>query len=294
MTKRYLGILLLFFGLGSAQAGTIMFEGYYRFEHDGKPIGYSILRYEFDPNTQVFESKSFVRAKLGDQVIQESIVAKSTNKFKPIAYQYTSQVGEEFSAIDATFKGEVMTVTYTNKQKPRTETSRIPKGTFLSSFLPYLLLQRDLKVGSNFKYSAVAEEDGASYNGKAMLESKDVSSGYVTFNILNRFKNEEFVSKMGIIQDPQTGKSVRGEVFSTNSPSKKLTTRLVASASIATEGQVVPNTTLLKIFGTIPTGKINLVATPNNTAAPTSKAPDFIPPTTPVEIKPTTPKKTGP
>ena len=65
------------------------------------------------------------------------------------------------------------TVTTDGKKNVRTEESKIPKGTFLSSFLVYILLQKKLVLNDAFKYSAVAEEDGGSYWGKSWLESRE-------------------------------------------------------------------------------------------------------------------------
>ena len=271
MTNHLFGILLLFFSPGPLFAGEIMFEGYYRVELQGKQIGYTILRYEFEPKTSIFEAKSFLRVKFGDKIVQESTKAKATDKFKPISYQYTSQVGDEIHAVDATFSGEVMKTTFSDGKKVRTENSKIPKGTFLSSFLPYLMLQQKLEIGQNFQYSAVAEEDGASYAGKAMMQSKEVKPGYELFTVLNRFKGEEFISKMAIVKDGKGEKNVKGEVFGTLSPAKNLSTRLMGSAALATEGQVVPNKILLTVFGGIPSGKINMVAEPAVIPTPVPK-----------------------
>ncbi len=282
MTKRLFGILLLCFSpVTLVHAGEIMFEGYYRVELENKPIGYTILRYEFDAASNSFEAKSFLRVKFGDKIVQESTKAKATNKFKPLAYQYTSQVGDEMKMIDVTFNGEVMTAKISDGKKVRTEVSKIPKGTFLSSFLPYLMLQKKLELNENFVYSAVAEEDAGSFNGKAWLQAKESKPGYDVFTVVNQFKNEKFISKMAIVKDAATGKNVKGEVIATSSPTKNLSTRLVASAALATEGQIVPNKTLLAVFGNVPTGKVNMVATPSGTTGGSSLPPE---PTTPPDV----------
>jgi hypothetical protein len=304
MILRVLPFLFLCFGLVtgpvSADAGEIMFEGYYRIELQGKPIGYAIHRFEFDNKNKIFESKSFLRAKFGDKLVQESTVSKCTDKFKPISYNYTSQFGESMKGVDATFKGEVMTAAINDGKVVRTETSKIPKGTFLSSFLPYLLLQRTLEINDNFQYSAIAEEDAASYTGRVLMQSREGKPGYDTFTILNRFKGEEFVSKMAIVKDPKTKKNVKGEVLATNSPAKGISTHLVATPNQATEGQVVPNQTLLKIFGNIPTGKVNLVTNPASVAPKVvnvEPGPKIIPtpvPPTEEEPKVKTQPKSGP
>lgn len=264
MIYRLFGILILFFSPVSGFCADIMFEGYYRIELQNKLIGYTILRYEFDPKTNTFQSLSFLRAKFGDKTVQESLKAKATDKFKPISYQYTSQVGDALKAIDASFNGDIMKLKISDGKKMKEETYKNPKGTFLSTFLPFLLMLKKLEVNSPpFAYSAVAEEDGGSYNGKAMLQSKETKAGYDIFTIVNKFKGEEFYSKMAIVHDPKNpAKNIKGEVFSTNSPAKNISTRLVPAASQATEGQMVPNKTLLSIFGAMPTGKINLIAAP--------------------------------
>jgi len=265
MLIRLFGILLLTFSPVTLFASEIMFEGYYKIELEGKQIGYAIQRYAFDPKSSTFESTEFHRIKLGNEVIQETVKGKSTDKFHPISYQYTGQVGDKLKMIDTTFKGEVMTSKITENGKMRTQTSKIPKKTFLASFLPYLLIMQDLKVNDSFKYSAVAEEDGNSYDGRAFLQAKEPKPGMDVFTILNKFKGDEFISKMAVMKDVKSGKNVKGEVLSTSAPAKNLSTKLMASANQATEGQLVNNKVLLTAFGDVPTGKVNIVATPANT-----------------------------
>lgn len=277
MTVRLMAFLFLFFGLahGSAYGADIMFEGYYRLELQKKHVGYAIQRYEFDPKTKTFFSKSFLRAKLGDEIIQESVVAKCSDKFKPLAFQYTSQVGAKAKTVDATFKGLIMTVRITDGKEIKNETSKLPEGTFLSSFLPYMMLKGNskeadtrLKMGDNFKYSAIAEEEGSSYNGSAAIIGKEPKPGYDTYTIKNRFKGEDFISKMAIVHDDKAKRNIKGEVLSTNSPAKGLSTHLVATAVQATEGQVVPNAILKKVFGSTPVGKLNIASNPASVSPP--------------------------
>lgn len=261
MTYRLFGFLLLFFSPVAAMAGDIMFEGYYRIELDGKHVGYTIQRYEFEPKDKTFTSISFVRAKFGDKIVQESTKAKANDKFQPLSYQYTSLVGTEMKTIDGTFsKGDIMDLKIIDGKKVVTQKHKIPKGTFFSSFLTYLMLQKPLELNQAFQYSGIAEEDGASYNGKALIESKEAKPEYVVFRILNSFKGEKFASKVAVVADPKDPKkNIKAEVISTNSPDKSLSTELVAQASQATEGQMIPNKVLVDLFGTMPTGKANLL-----------------------------------
>lgn len=266
MVNLIFGVFTLFFSLGqSAFAGEIMFEGYYRIEVGGKPVGYSIQRYEFEPKTKNFQVTQFLRAKFGDKIFQESLKGKANDKFNPISYSYTSQIGDKLKAIDATFKGSIMKLKITDgkSDKVKEETHKVPDGTFLSSFLIYVMLQKKLPLNQAFKYSGIAEEEGGSYWGKAWLESKEDKGKQVVFRVLNEFKGEQFVSKLAALPDPaEKDKYMKSEVLGTESPKQSLTTRLVDSPNLATEGQVIPNKVIVSLFGGIPTGKINMVASP--------------------------------
>ncbi len=249
----------LIFSPAAALAGEIMFEGYYKIELGGKHIGYSIQRYEFDPKDKSFTNISFTRFKIGDKVSQQSIKTKANNKFEPLSYNYTATEGETIKTIDGTFKGETMTVKITDGKKVKTEVSKLPKGTFFSNFLTFLMLLKKIEVDEAFQYSAIAEEDGASYSGKALIESKEPAEKFVTYRILNIFKKEKFISKVGVVKDAKdANKNVRGEVFGVSLPAQNLSTSLVPAAQ-ATEGQVVPNKTLISLFGGMPSGTVNLL-----------------------------------
>lgn len=259
------GLIVLFFSPGTLYASEIMFEGYYRIEVSGEHIGYAIQRYEYDSKAKGFTCTTFMRVKMGDKVIQESLKAKSNDKFQPLSYQYTSQVNETTKGIDATFKGQIMTLKRFEggSNKVKNETYKIPEGSFLSSFLMFVMLQKKLALNQAFKYSGIAEEEGASYWGKAWLESKEVKGKQVHFRVFNMFKDEEFISRMVAIPDPaEADKYLKAEFQGTESPKQKLTTRLIATPNQATEGQTVPNKTLIGLFGAMPTGKVNLIASP--------------------------------
>lgn len=276
MANRLFGALLLFFSPALALAGEVMFEGYYQIKLGSEAIGYSIQRYEFDPKAKTFDSISFLRAKFGGRSVTESLKARANDKFHPVSYQYTSQVDDQIATIDATFKGEVMKLVKTDgKKTQRTETYKIPKGTFLSSFLVYIMMQRKMALNEVFKYSAVAEEEGSSYWGKAWLESKADRGPYVVFRILNDFKGEKFVSSLAAVPDGKnTDRYVKGEVLASVSPAKSVSTELMAEPSTATEGQMVPNKVLVALFGGMPTGKLNLIATPPAKMIPSPVKPD--------------------
>ncbi|MBX3020371.1 MAG: hypothetical protein KF799_01740 [Bdellovibrionales bacterium] len=265
MTKRLFGLFLLFFSPVAALAGEVMFEGYYVIKLEGKPIGYSIQRFEFDPKAKMFDSISFVRTKFGGKTSQESLRARANDKFEPVSYQYTSQIDNQLMSIDATFKGETMTLLKHDGKSPtaKKETYKIPKNTFLSTFLVYKLMQNKLALNEVYKYSGIAEEEGASYWGKAWLESRTERGPYTVFRVVNSFKGEKFISMLAAVPDPKRADFfIKGEALSSNSPAKNVEVELVDTPQKATEGQLVPNKILITLFGTMPTGKVNMLTSP--------------------------------
>ncbi len=255
-----IGALLLFFSPARSFSAEVMFEGYYKITLKGEHIGYSIQRYDFDQKAKKFTSISFLKIKVGDLIIQESLKAYSDDKFKPLSYQYTSQTGKDLKSIDAEFKGEIMDLKISDGKNLKTEKHKIPKGTFLSSFLVYMLLQKPLKLKEAFKYSGIAEEDGASYWGKAYVDSTKSQPNFQEVRILNQFKSEKFISTLATVKHPsEANKYVKAEVLGTESPIKTLATELVKRPTQATEGHTVPTATLSTLFGGVPVGKANLL-----------------------------------
>ena len=289
----FLGLLTFgpVFGLANVGASEIMFEGYYKISLENKPIGYVIQRYEFDPAKKQFISTSFQRAKLGGKIVQESLKAFADDKFRPLSYQYTAQVGDEIKVIDGTFKGEIMKLMITDgKKTARNETYKNPKGTFLSSFLVYIMMQKKLALNEAFKYSAIAEEDGSSTYGTSWLETKEDKGGYVLFRVLNSFKGEKYASNLAVVPDPKSPDHfIKGEVLGTISPVKNVSTELMASPAQATEGQMVPNKVLITLFGNMPTGKLNMVSHPLETPATAAAKPLLPASNAPATLKTPTP-----
>ena len=60
------------------------------------------------------------------------------------------------------------------------ETKKIKKGTFLSTFLLYLIMQDKsggLKLDNSYLYNAIAEEEGVAYTGQALVSSREKIKG---------------------------------------------------------------------------------------------------------------------
>ena len=197
-------------------------------------------------------STYYVRTNLLGGGTQESVRAVSTNTFQPIRYQYTARLGKATQTIDAKFKklGKKikMIATLTKGTKVERLDKVLPKGSFLSTFVGYLMLQNSYKVGTHFKYSAIAEEDGGIYSGEALVKEESKYKGEVVHRILNVFKGTKYISYV----------SLKGEALFTKSPLQNMSTELVKTPAEATKGFKFDTKTLKSLFGRLPTGKINL------------------------------------
>lgn len=254
-------IFALFLSFSPLQTlAEVMFEGSYKITSDKQHVGYVLQRYEFDPKTKIFTSIYFLKTNEKGGNITESLKAQANDKFQPLNYKYTNQTGDKIKAIDAKFNKEIMQLEITDGKVKKNETHKIPKGTFMSSFLGYMMLQKGVKKDIRFKYSAVAEEDGASFSGEAFVEGQEEFKGIEVHRIKNKFKGSNFVSYF----------TKNGEILKTESPAIGLSTELQASTADATGNLMLPHKTVNLIFGKVPTGKINVL----NKKSEGEKAPD--------------------
>ena len=186
--------------------------------------------------------------------------AVATSDLTPISYEYTTIVGKDTKTIDAKFKKDVMSAVIKNNGKISRVEKKIPKGTFLSTFLVYLMMKSKdgLKSESKYEYQAIAEEDAGLEKGQALVGKEEHYNGFKAFKILNTFKNSKFLS---YVND-------HGEVLGTNVMSQGVSTELVATAAEATKGLPVSTTVLSAIFGSVPKGDTNIVSRTASTPAP--------------------------
>lgn len=246
-------VLLLLFAYMPANA-DVLFDGYYKIVTGNKPVGYVIQRYDFDAKKKIFNSTYYIKAKNGGQSITESLKAKATDSFQPISYQYTSVVNGQIKVIDAQFKSGKMSGYASNGKNKVLINKTIPKGTFLSTFLGYMMLKKGVQKGKKFSYSAVAEEEAVAYSGEAFVDSELTFKGIPSYKVLNKFKNTKFISYMA-----QTG-----DVLATQSPLQQVGTELMDPPTRATEGFVLNSKDLTALFGKLPSGKSNALSKLNS------------------------------
>lgn len=239
------------FSFSVAQA-EVLFEGYYKILAAGNPIGYTISKYEFDSKNKKFISTYFLKTVGQGAEITESLKAYASADLGPISYSYTSIVGKETKTIDAKFNGLKMTAEVREAGKTKTIRKDIPKNTFLSTFLVYVMLKsrEGIKTDSNYDYSGIAEEDADVYKGLASVGKEESFLGLKAFKIQNKFKDVPFLSYV----------NERGEVLGTTSVAQGVSTELVADPAVATKGFPMSPTILKSLFGDIPAGKTNMVS----------------------------------
>ena len=236
-------------GLSFAASAEIVFEGYYKINLGETHSGYAVQRYEYQPKKKQCVSVYFIQTNqlLGN--LQESVVATANEKFEPIQYQYTTKVGSTFKVIDAKFEKNMIKAAVKSTKSSNNIAQQVPKGTFLSTFLGYVMLQKGYSTDRKYNYKAIAEEDAKVHSGTAFIKAEVTSMGVPAYRILNEFKGSKFVSIV----------SKTGEVMKTLAPLQRISTELVKSPAEATKGFKLPQKSLNLLFGGIPVGTKNVL-----------------------------------
>ena len=236
----------------SAKA-DVLFEGYSKILLGTTHIGYTIQRFEFNAKTKEYSTTYYLKTQAPANDVIESLKARSTYDLQPLSYQYTELAGGKVHIVDATFNNGVMNVSsLQNGKRQALAPKKIMPGTFLASFLGYLMLQAKdgVKVGNKYNYQAIAEEDGNIYKGEAYIKSQEPIKGVMSYKILNTYKDVKFISYF----------TAKGEVLATNSDAQGISTELVANIQEATKGMSVNLNQLNQLFGAVPQGQENAVA----------------------------------
>lgn len=232
--------------------GEILFEGYYKVSQFKKHVGFFILRNEIDSKTKQFKTTSFLRLGKNGFNMTESLTAISTTDFKPISYSYLATDGAKSKTIDMTFKGDTMSGLVLENGEKSKISKKLPKGAFLSSSLYYMMLNSKdgLKTGTQFKFTAVAEELANVTEGTSTIEKKMVSRGILQLlKANNSFAGMEYENYI----------TNQGQNISALTPATGIESELMRNSEEAVQGIKISAGTLEKIFGDTPKGKINVL-----------------------------------
>jgi hypothetical protein len=245
-------ITLVSIFLAAQTKAQVLFEGYSKVSYNGQFIGFVIQRYEYNVGSKNFISTSIIKYNEAGGNITESLKAFSNEALEPLSYTYNLLSPKAVKTIEAKNTSGKLLVTTTEGGKKSTKEKIMPKGSFFSSFLAYVILKnpQGLKASTKYEYQAVAEEDGEIYKGTATVQSNETYKGLSVFKILNNFKNAQFLSYT----------TEKGEMLATMDPPKTLTLELVADPAQATGGLSISSENLKLLFGNIPEGKNNALA----------------------------------
>lgn len=280
LSRKFISLLFVTSITSTANAG-ILFEGWSKVLISGTHVGYIIQRYDFDEKKKEFRETHFMKIEAGSSSLTDSLVARSDASLKPISYQYTALKDGKATLIDASFKNGKMTASVTEGKDKKTIRNTLPKGSFLSAFLGYAMLQgkEGLKKGVKYKYQAVLEESASLANGEAYIAEEETVSGIPAFRILNTIDGAKFINLS----------SHKGEVLGTVSPAQGVQTVLVSRMEEATGKFEVNKKALTQLFGTMPLGKDNELS--QHSLLPVVPATS---PTPVIENRPATQKTDGP
>ncbi|MFN3454757.1 MAG: hypothetical protein ACK41T_07325 [Pseudobdellovibrio sp.] len=244
-------ILIQFFLIHLAQA-EVLFEGYYKVSQFKKHIGFYILKTEVDSKNNRFKTTSFLKLSKNGFNMTESLTANSTTDFTPVDYSYLATDGTKSKTIDITFKNDMMTGLISENGEKKKISKKLPKGTFLSSSLYYMMMKSKdgLKTGTKFEFSAIAEEMADIAKGSSSIDKKMTSRGVLQLlKVDNSFAGMDYENMI----------TQQGQTISSNTKATGLETELVKNKEEALQDIKISSGTLEKIFGNIPEGKNNIL-----------------------------------
>ncbi len=258
--------------IATSSFADILYEGWHKVLSAGQHVGYFVMRYERDKKTNKFNYTSFLKTNsIGNDVTEalkaESLQVLNPQWIVPQKYQYTSTQGKNVTLIDASFviENPKPEKSKTKKKAAKTEAAKpqlrmlatitkdgtatkydqvLPDSTFLSSYLTYIVLQskEGLKVGNNYKYQAIAEEEAKLYDGTAFVKESVKEGGQDGYKIVNEYKGIRFTSVV----------NVKGEPISTKSPLLSIATEAATSVEDATGTVKLDEKNIRTLFGNIP------------------------------------------
>lgn len=254
MVQRFTKFLLIIFLflLSFVAQSEVLFEGYAKVSAGGVHVGYFISRYEFDPKKKEFVAITFLKTNELGGNITESLKAVAKDDLTPVAYSFTTLIGNAAKTIDAQFAKGKMTASVKDGDKITKVQRDLPKGSFLSVFLAYVMLKspKGMSPDTKYEYQAIAEEDAQLQKGIAFIKNIEDLGGVRVYRILNEFKGQKFISLV----------SEKGEVLSTKSPVQSIITELKSQSSLATVGFQLPTALLKQLFGDVPIGVKNEIS----------------------------------
>lgn len=210
----------------------ILHESWFEVFMGDKKIGYVAQRYEYEGGN--IKSTHYFKSNNNNVSNEVMLKAYSMPDFTPLRYTHTLTEDKVTKITNVKFAGENMEVETILGKEVKKTTKKIRKGTFLSTFLTYIMINTKnekgqkptLKANTEFSYSAIAEEDATAANGKSIVKDLEDVKGKKAFKILNDFKSENFFSFV----------TPDGEVLLTRFPGSNVEVRFAQNKEDAVKG----------------------------------------------------------
>lgn len=236
--------------LAPVAKAEITFEGIYKIEKNKKHIGYGIQRVELDPTTKKRSIIAYFKTLNGGKTATEVTRSYADESYVPLNSLFTSDKSDIHETITATFGGPTAkVVTRFNKSRKDGRTDNLPanEGTFLSSFLFFILDLAALEQEKAAKnYEAFSEEDGRYAIGKVRFVASKTFAG----------------QKIMQFDDFFVGEGIENFVFADGTPLGARSDFNKINVFLATKADAVmdmdfPQKELTEIFKDLPEGKKN-------------------------------------
>lgn len=260
--KKNLLLTAMIFLSSSLSSAEILFEGYYKIEIEGKHIGYSIIREEFDAKKKEFVSTRFTKTspEIGD--ITMSTIATCDDGFKPKSLNFVYLDKSKKKLINGKVAGTKFILDISEGGAPKKSSMELPKGIFFSSFVSYLIMQKGIKTDTGFDYSAIAEETGTIADGTTKIDKVMVDyKNQKVFKAINTFGGSNFTALL----------NTNGETLVSDTPSQNEHAELVKTPDEATKGINIPKSVISNLFGGMPAGTKNSLNPDAKSPAPKSE-----------------------
>lgn len=238
----------------------ILFEGIFAIERDGVRVGYIIQRYEIDRAVKIRKVSTYKRerSRSGGPESFEITRSLSALDFTPVEFSRRSVTPGSDETIKAHFKGKTKINVHAFFGKgakiERTDTMRVPFGSFLGAFGYYVADISRLTAGKNKSYIAFSESEGRYSEGRLRLDGKKTASGVTVYQVQDFFEGEDIESFVFADGSPVGSRNakVNAEAY------------LVHEREEAIQGFEFPQKDLIKVFGHLPEGQKNPVVAGGN------------------------------
>jgi len=233
--------------------GEVVFEGYYKIEGGGSHIGFSVLREEFDPKTNIWTIRNYVHtADRSHKLHEVTTVSQHDQFFRPLKSEYLEAEGEDdFVVTNVTIrvKGKSFTAKgQIGSPKKNELKGKLDENEVFRNVISRALLINHPANGRVFSYRVLNHDWPLHRSGVARVLDEKVSQGQKVYQILEN--SDSYMQEIWI-----TG---NGQILLTRHPGSNFVAKLV-SMEEAIKDQKFSRNSLTKIFFEVPEGKKNVI-----------------------------------